>query len=48
MKHLLAVLMLLIVAVTLYSAIMGGEGGMGATIRDAGGQVSQTIERINP
>lgn len=48
MREILITVMLLIVIIVLYNATIGGPDGSKQHVRESGGRVNATIQRINP
>ena len=48
MRHILATVMLIIVVIAIYSATIGGSGGMKENVKSTGGRLNGTIQSINP
>ncbi|WP_158560734.1 hypothetical protein [Paenibacillus contaminans] len=48
MREILITVMLLIVVIAIYNVTIGGPEGSKQHVRDSGGRVNGTIQRINP
>lgn len=48
MRHILVTVMLVVVVIAIYSATIGGDGGMESNVKDAGGRLNGTIRSIDP
>jgi hypothetical protein len=48
MRAILINVMLIITAIMIYNSTVGGDYGAKERVKERGGSVNQTIERINP
>lgn len=48
MKEMLAAVLLIAAVVLIYMSTVGGDEGMENKVRNGGGRVQATIERLNP
>ncbi|MBB3112159.1 hypothetical protein FHS18_004237 [Paenibacillus phyllosphaerae] len=48
MRSILVSLLLIIVVITMYASITGGETGMHEQLEQSGNKMSDTIERLSP
>jgi len=47
-KTILMTVMLVLVAIAIYTTTIGGAGGSLETVRNTGGKMNETIQRIDP
>jgi hypothetical protein len=48
MKEILATLVLLLAVLVIYMSTVGGDEGLEDRVRNGGGRIHTTIERLNP
>lgn len=48
MKEILATLLLILAVILIYVNTIGGSDGMESKVRNGGGRIHATIERLNP
>lgn len=48
MRAILVTVMLIVVAIAIYNATVGGENGTQQQVKDTGGRMNVTIQQISP